>query len=166
MLDVQVVRCSQPPVLLQLPLAPQAPEAAGWQVTGLVARAGVPPGMFEHRPALLVGWLQLWQPPAQGVLQQTPSAQKPLVHWPPAVHEAPSGFSPQELLTHVLGGKQSWASVAFVQPDLHAPSVQANTPQSWLAGVRQAPLPSQVEAGVADDGVAQSAGAQWSPCWK
>jgi hypothetical protein len=33
--------------------------------------------------------------PVQAVLQQTPCAQKPLLHSAPAAHEAPSGLRPQ-----------------------------------------------------------------------
>ena len=35
------------------------------------------------------------QVPAHAVRQQTPCAQKPLLHSVPAPHDAPSGFSPQ-----------------------------------------------------------------------
>jgi hypothetical protein len=80
------------------------------------------------------------------------------------VHAAPASFKPQELAMQVLGGTQSVASVAVVQPALHAPAAQAKVPQDWLAGVRQAPLPSHVEGGVTEAEVAQTAAAQFWPC--
>jgi hypothetical protein len=58
---------------------------------------------------------------------------------------------------------QSWASVAGVQLDLQPPLAQAKFPQGCTAGVLQAPLPSQVEAGVTEAEEAQTAAAQLRP---
>ncbi len=80
------------------------------------------------------------------------------------MHAAPLDFKPQELFAQVLGGTQSSAAVASVQLDLQLPLTQAKLPHGCVvAGVRQAPLPSQLEAGVTEDGEAQTAGAQLRP---
>jgi hypothetical protein len=159
-------RHAPPP--LQVPSFEQSPLAAAlaWQrdfgsPPPLSTLAQVPTGLRRvplhvlHR--LLVGGS------VQEELQQTPSVQIPLWHWRASLQAAPLAFKPQELLMHVLGGVQSVASVADVQLDLHAPLAQAKTPQGCTAGVRQAPLPSQVEAGVSEDEVAQTAAAQLRP---
>jgi hypothetical protein len=102
--------------------------------------------------------------PEQALLQHTPSVQKPLWHWLVAVHAAPLTLRPQvsapAIVTQVLGARQSWACVATVHVVLHAPATQAKLPQSWSLGVMQAPLPSQVAAGVTEDVLAQMDGLQ------
>lgn len=100
---------------------------------------------------------------AQEVLQQTLSVQMPLWHCRASLQAAPFAFRPHELLMHVLGGVQSAVSVAGVQLDLQAPLAQAKAPQGCVVGVRQAPLPSQLEAGVSEDVVAQTGAAQLRP---
>jgi hypothetical protein len=100
---------------------------------------------------------------AHALSQHTPSVQKPLWHWLALVQAAPFTLRPHELLTQVLGGTQSCASVAGVQVVLQAPAAQVKVPQDCTAGVAQAPLPSQVEVGVTDDGPAHAAGLQLSP---
>jgi len=97
---------------------------------------------------------------AQAELQQTPSVQNPLWHWPAEVHAAPFTFNPQELCTQVSGAAQS---VSWVQVVLQAPEAQTKLPHDWLAGMVQVPRPSQVEAGVAEDVPAQAADWHWEP---
>ena len=158
----------QEPEPLQVPSLEQSPLA-----TALLLQrdlGSTPPlSTPEHVPAVLVlvALQVLHRPPdvasAHKVLQQTPSVQKPLWHWLALVHAAPFTFKPQELLTHVLGGTQSFDSVAGVQLLLQAEAAQTNVPQDSLAGVTQAPWPSQVEVGVIDTEVAQMAAPQLSP---
>jgi hypothetical protein len=61
---------------------------------------------------------QAWQAPVQATLQQTPSTQKPLVHWLLPVHVAP--FAP--LATHVTPKQKCAAAhcASVVQLVLHA----------------------------------------------
>ena len=99
-LGVQFARCSHAPVPSQFPLAPQALVAAAVQVGGFVARGGLPPAMFAHTPALPES-LQLWQPPGQGMSQQTPSVEQtnPVPQSLLATHGSPAAnLSPQRLL--------------------------------------------------------------------
>jgi hypothetical protein len=95
--------------------------------------------------------------------QHTPSLQWPDTHWLLAVHAVPIGFKPQELFTQVFGATQS---ASERQVDLHTAALQTKVPQEALAGVAQAPAPSQVEAGMSWDGEAHSAGLQLSPLAK
>lgn len=98
---------------------------------------------------------------AQAVLQHTPSVQKPLWHWMAAVHAAPFTFKPHELFTEqVLGATQS---VSLVQVVSQAPALHTKSPQSWLVGVTQVPLPSHFEVGVAEAAAAQTAALQFVP---
>jgi hypothetical protein len=48
--------------------------------------------MFAHVPLVppVNAAAQAWQVPVHAVLQQNPLAQKPLLHWSVAVHDAPS----------------------------------------------------------------------------
>jgi hypothetical protein len=97
---VQLERCSHPAAPSQLPLSPQAPAAAAGQVTGLVARGGLPPAMLEQTPVLPDN-LQLWHPPAQVLSQQIPSAEqtRPVPQSLFATHDSPAAsLSPQRLL--------------------------------------------------------------------
>jgi hypothetical protein len=76
--------------------------------------------------------------------QQTPSAQKPDLHWALVSHVTPSGRGPQLPLLHVRGAMQS----AFVvQTTLHCPFSQIEGLQVMGEPARQVPLPSQLEAG-------------------
>jgi hypothetical protein len=98
--NVQLLRCSQPPLPSQLPLAPQAPGAAAGQVAGLVGRGALPPARLAHTPAL-PGSLQLWQPPPQSLSQHTPSAEhtSPAPQSLLAAQASPAAsFTPQRLL--------------------------------------------------------------------
>jgi hypothetical protein len=84
-----------------------------------------------------------WQLPLQAVPQQTPLAQKPLVHWSAAVQACPVGrLAAQALLRH----NPLTQSVSAVQlDDLQAVvEAQATPPgQAEAAGVEQAPAPLQ-----------------------
>jgi hypothetical protein len=80
--------------------------------------------------------------------------QWPFRHWAAPVHAVPFGFKPQELPAQVLGGAHC---ASAVQEALHAPATQAKVPQDLVAGVAQAPWPSQVETGVAKDAAGQLA---------
>ena len=118
--------------------------------------------------AVLVPLQVLHRPPevasAQAVSQHNPSVQNPLLHWVAAVQAPPLGFRPQEptpLVTTQVAGATHSASV--VQISLHAADAQIKGSQGLLSGVAQAPAPSQVEAGVTEDVLAQTAGLQLRP---
>ena len=111
----------------------------------------------------------LHRPPAapeQPFSQHTPSVQNPLWHSLDAAQVAPFPFGPQVgapevATTQLLGATQSWACVAVVHVVLQAPELHWKVPHDKLPGVTQAPLPSQVEAGVTTDVLAQTAGLQF-----
>ena len=119
---------------------------------------------MEHLPSLPATLQLLQEFPAmaavQALSQQAPSVQKLLSHCVPAVHEAPFPLRPQELPAQVLGDTQS-ASVLQVLS--HAAELQMNLPQSKAGGVTHAPSPSQAEAGVCEEFVAQAEALQLSP---
>jgi hypothetical protein len=73
----------------------------------------------------------------------------------PAVHPAPGGFRPHELLEpQVLAPAQSVACDATVHDDLQEVWLVRShwkVPHDLFDGVTQAPLPSQLEAGVTDE---------------
>jgi hypothetical protein len=81
----------QAPAPSQVPSSPQVAgaDSAHW------SRGSSPAGTDMHAPSLPVT-LQLTQAPVHSALQQTPSTQKPLPHWPPCMHARPlpSGSSP------------------------------------------------------------------------
>ena len=108
-----------------------------------------------HRPAVLES--------LQEELQQTPSLQIRLEHCVPVVQLAPLGLSPQELFTHVLGDTQS---ASRLHVDKHALPLQTKVPQDTSAAARQPPRPSQLDAGVCDDVLAQAAALHGSPSAK
>jgi hypothetical protein len=98
---------------------------------------------------------------AQSSSQQTFSAseQKVLWHSLDSAHVAPFAFKPQlPLLSQMFGDTQSESPAQAV---VHALEAQMNGSHMVLSGVTQVPLPSQVEAGVAEDAVAQLASLQW-----
>ena len=155
----------QAPEPLQVPSFEQSPVLASL-FTQRDFGSEPPLSTLEHVPTRLVPVpLQvLHRPPetasAQAELQQTPSVQNPLWHWLADVHAALFTFNPQELFTQVSGATQS---VSFVQVVLQPPEAHTKLPHDWLAGVEQAPRPSQVEAGVAEDVPAQTAAWHWEP---
>jgi len=63
--------------------------------TGTLVQVPIVPDSAHDRHAL-----------AQAVAQQTPCAQLPDMHSPPAEQNAPGGFRPHELPTHTLPGEQ------------------------------------------------------------
>lgn len=85
------------------------------------------------------------QVPWQAVWQQTPCSQKLWMHSAAFAQVAPSGFRPHDPLTH-MAGYWHWASV--MQIGLQRSVAQVYGKQPVVAGVRQAPLPSQVEIAV------------------
>lgn len=162
---VVFVQGRQAPAPSQVPSLEQSP----WLLSLLTQRnfgsASPPSTLAQIPPGLVLVPLHVRHSPpeaasAQAEVQQTPSVQKPLVHCWAEVHAAPFVFRPQEPFTQALGGVQSESVVQVV---LHAPELQTKTPQPRLAGVVHAPLPSQVEAGVTREALAQTADLQDKP---
>ena len=112
----------QAPAPLQVPSLAQLP-AAGEVATQRFFGSAPPEATAEHMPTL-PDTLQLRQrplvpaPSLQAVSQQTPSVQKPEVHWVAAVHCAPLGFRPHEPFAHVVGETQSASVVQLVRQAL------------------------------------------------
>jgi hypothetical protein len=151
------------PAPLQVPAFEQSPPRALLATQSFFGSAP-PTGTGEQVPTL-PETLQLMHSPVvasslQAVLQQTPSVQKPLAHWGPLAHDWPVGFFPQELPTQVLGDTQSLSVTQILS---HAAELQMKVPQDWFCGVTHVPRPSQVEAGVSDEFVAQLAALQLLP---
>jgi hypothetical protein len=83
--------------------------------------------------------------PVQVESQQTPSAQKPDLHWLVLLQGWPSPRRPQ------LPPAQTWGTAQSplpAQTTLQAPSAQMDGEQLMGEPARQVPLPSQLEAGV------------------
>jgi hypothetical protein len=77
---------------LQLPSVPQVDAAVAMQ---MLRGSGWLFAALPQWPVLGNCWSDprhAWHALVQALLQQTPSAQKPLVHWSAAVHEAASAF--------------------------------------------------------------------------
>jgi hypothetical protein len=91
-----------------------------------------------------------WQAPVQAELQQKPCAQMVDRHSVPSPQACPFGFRPHNpvVALHTAGNAQSAAVVAGVQLTLHAFVPHLKEPQDAVAGVVQAPIPSQVDAAV------------------
>jgi hypothetical protein len=92
-----------------------------------------------------VGRPQFMHLPVQAESQQTPSAQKPDLHWLVAVHGWPRPRRPQLPPVHMFGTAQS---ALPAQTTLQAPSAQIDGEQLMGEPARHVPLPSQLEAGV------------------
>jgi hypothetical protein len=126
---------SQAPVPSHMPVEPQVEEAS----TGHSSRGSVPSCAVTQLPT--VPWpTQVRQVPVQAALQQTPSAQKPLVHSPPVVHALPSGLPGASMPTSP--GRSTGVSA----PPSYAASPGAlSTAPSVLAsgGLRCSPPPPQ-----------------------
>ena len=155
----------QAPAPLQVPSREQSPLATSPFLQRDLTSAW-PLSTNEHVPAgpAWVPLQDMHKPLGEAseheVLQHTPSVQNPLKHWVAAVHAAPFTFRPQLLFAQVVGERQS---VSFVQVVLQAPESQMKLPQSIVLGVLQVPLPSQAEAAVAEDVLAQAAALQIVP---
>jgi hypothetical protein len=124
----------QAPAPLQVPSFEQLPVAALLFTQRDLGSAPPSATLAQVPTGLPVVPLQvLHNPPVmaseQRVSQHTPSVQKPLAHWLALVHGAPFTFRPHDPFTQVLGGMQSWASVATVQLLLQAPATHAKVPQ-------------------------------------
>ena len=107
---VSVDHGRQAPAPSQVPSLWQS--AADAVVATQRALGSAPPEETGRQLPTLPVTLQLLHRPVvasslQAPSQHTPSVQKPLTHWVPAVQAAPSGFNPQELPAQVLGGLQS-----------------------------------------------------------
>jgi len=95
----------------------------------------------------------------QALLQHTPWAQKPDAHSVPALHSAPGGFRPQEVLTQKLP-ETHWLSVVHVLKQLLA--LHWNGLQLGERGATHWPEALQVDCGVYE-AAAHFSGAQTSP---
>ena len=139
----------QAPLPLQVPVFPQVVEVRHCPVG-----AGVPAPMNAQLP--MPFRLQAWQVPQALLPQQTPSVQKPLMHWLAAVQVCPFGFSAQLLVVpepwQVKGATQSWSLVQVVRQALLVPHWKLPGQADEL-GAAQAPAPLQCETGVKVDPV-------------
>lgn len=139
-----------PPCPLQRPLVPHDPAPLSTQIrsASVTPRAtrgsGVLAGTFVQRPRAL-GNAQNWHLPVQAVLQQTPSAQKPLRHSAPFEHVWPGPFFPQLPPWHVLGATHS---ELLPQDPRQAASAQVYGAQLIGEPVMHVPAPSQMLAGI------------------
>jgi hypothetical protein len=124
-----------------LPLAPQLAAPSSLQIPlGSV----VPAGAGEHLPRAL-GREQVWQLPAQSLLQQTPSTHFPDWHCSPALQSWPSPRKPQLPPLQVTPAAH-WVSAT--QLVMQAPPSQVDGLHEIGAPSRQVPSPSQVPAGM------------------
>jgi len=124
-----------------LPLVPQL--VAPWSLH-MPAGSELPVATFVQVPRL-PDRLQDWQAPLQAELQQTPWAQKPLLHCVLAEQVAPLLDVPHELEAQRLGVRH-WVST--VHELKHLLPLQVYGLQASVLGVTQRPAPSQVEIGV------------------
>ncbi len=99
-----------------------------------------PPVTSVQLPAMPA--MQDLQAVLQALSQQTPWAQKVLLHSLPAEQEAPSSFSPHELLTQVLGGTH-WLS--FVHAVKQRVPLQMNGLQASRSGATHWPAMLHVD---------------------
>ena len=156
----------QAPAPLQVPSFEQSPPMALLAAQSFLGSAP-PAGTGEHVPALPETLQLMHKPPVVASLhalsQQIPSVQKLLEHCDPAVQLAPFALRPHELFTQVLGATQSASVLQLLS---QAAELQINVPHGLTGGVTQAPCPSQAEAGVTDEAVAQTAFLQLSPLAK
>jgi hypothetical protein len=143
---------AQPPEPLQAPVLPQVPLDRHCP-----AGAVVPAGIGAQLPSPFT--LQAWQVPQGPLPQQTPSVQKPLMHWAALAQLCPFGLSAQLLVApdpwQVSGATQSVSAVQLV---LHA-ALEAHTKPPEHAdevGAAQVPLPVQCETGVNVDPVQEA----------
>jgi len=139
----------QPPLPSHRPLVPQdwgdwAAQISAGSVTPRATRgSGVSAGTSTQRPSAM-GKAQKRHLPVQASLQQTPSAQKPDLHWSAFWHAWPSPRLPQLPATQVAGATQS-ASVAQASRQVSLPHMKGS--QEMAGPSRQLPRPSQLPAG-------------------
>ena len=129
----------QPPLPSHLPLVEQL--LCGISLHMLRGSA-VPAAIGVQRP-IVAARLQLRHAPVHAWSQQTPSTQWLCWHSASAVHDWPSCFGPQVLLTQAMPVSQS-ALVAHVL--VQAPVAQRNGWQSWMPWAWQVPRPLHVPA--------------------
>jgi hypothetical protein len=144
----EVLACWQAPPPLQAPVLPQVVPTGHWPVG-----AAVPVGIGEQLPRPLT--LQAWQVPQGPLPQQTPSVQKPLMHWFAAAQAWPFGLRAQLLLDpdpwQVSGPTQSESAAQVVLQTLLVVSQLKPPEQVDEVGAAQLPLPLQCETGVKVD---------------
>jgi hypothetical protein len=124
---------------------PWSRQARAGSVTPAAARgSGTSAPTSTQRPSAL-GSAQYEHWPWQADSQQTPSAQKPDLHWVPPVQAWPRPRMPQLPFTQLLGGTQS---ASDWHASMHASPLHMEGAQLMGEPTTQVPLPSQVEAGV------------------
>jgi len=123
----------QAPLPLQLPsvLQADAPRSAHW------FRGSAPLATLVQAPTVPVS-AHDWHVPPQAELQQTPCAQKPEAHSPPAPQATPLLFLAQLPPMHVNGDTQSASIVQVVR---QAAPLQAYGLHMDVVAVWQVPLP-------------------------
>jgi hypothetical protein len=93
--------------------------------------------------------------PPQAALQQTPSTQNPLAHWPAAPQGVPlAPFGVQTPAEHHWPAAH-WSSA--VQSPLQAVAPQVNAPQSRVWTAAQLPVPAQRASSLATPDVQEAA---------
>jgi len=149
------------PAPLQVPVLPQGAAAAHWP-----EGAVVPAAIAAQVPRLPVR-LQALQVPQGPVPQQTPSVQKPLMHWLAVVQACPLGLSAQLLLVpepwQVVGATQSVSAVQVVLQTLLVVSQTKLPAQVVGVAAAQVPAPVQCETGVKVEPAGQVAVPQATP---
>jgi hypothetical protein len=100
------------------------------------------------------------QGPAHESVQQTPSTQKPLLHWPGSLQGWPGPFLPQLPALHMTPEAQSRSPV---HAPLQAPPAQAKGAQSTSPPDWQLPRPSHLLAEVNNVPPAQRAALHTAP---
>jgi hypothetical protein len=135
----------QPPLPSHVPSVPQL--AAPWSLHWF--SGSWPAGTVEQVPPVPVSAHDM-QLPAHAVLQQTPCAQKPLLHSGPAAQAAPSGLRPQLDAVQTLPVVQSalveqlaWQLPPLQRYGMHdcdAPGMQLPTPSHRPASVSVEPV--------------------------
>jgi hypothetical protein len=131
----------QAPPPLQVPVLPQGADAAHWPEGAVV------PAVIAAQVPRLPVKLQALQVPHGPVPQQTPSVQKPLMHWLAVVQACPLGLSAQLLLVpvpwQVVGATQSVSAVQVVLQTLLVVSQTKLPAQVLGVAVAQVPVPVQ-----------------------
>jgi hypothetical protein len=131
--------CVHVPAPSQVPVLPHVVVTGHWP-----DGAATPAGISAQLPAPFR--LHAWQVPQAPVPQQTPSVQKPLMHWLAAVQACPLGLRAQLLLAplpwHVNGATQSVSEAQLVRHALLPPHLKFPLHAVGVAAA-QVPLPLQ-----------------------